>query len=81
MRELLIAGRRKVHEVWLSSELVGADGEPDDAVADIVALAKANRVPVAHVARTKLDARARSEAPQGVHRLRRRRCRKPTSAT
>ncbi len=61
VRELLIAGRRKVHEVWLSSELA-----EDDAVADIVALAKANRVPVIHVARGKLDAKARSEAPQGV---------------
>jgi 23S rRNA (guanosine2251-2'-O)-methyltransferase len=38
----------------------------DDAVADIVALANANRVPVIHVARGKLDAKARSEAPQGV---------------
>ncbi|MBA3288170.1 MAG: 23S rRNA (guanosine(2251)-2'-O)-methyltransferase RlmB, partial [Acidimicrobiia bacterium] len=61
VRELLIAGRRKVHELWLSSELAG-----DDVVADIVALAAANRVPVANVARTKLDAKARSEAPQGV---------------
>jgi 23S rRNA (guanosine2251-2'-O)-methyltransferase len=47
--------------VWLSSELAG-----DDAVADIVALANANRVPVIHVARGKLDAKARTEAPQGV---------------
>jgi 23S rRNA (guanosine2251-2'-O)-methyltransferase len=61
VRELLIAGRRKVHEVWLSSEVAG-----DDAVADIVALAEANRVPVIRVARGKLDARARTEAPQGV---------------
>jgi 23S rRNA (guanosine2251-2'-O)-methyltransferase len=66
VRELLIAGRRRVHELWLSSELVGADGTPDDGVADILALAAANRVPVAHVARGKLDAKARSEAPQGV---------------
>jgi 23S rRNA (guanosine2251-2'-O)-methyltransferase len=66
VRELLIAGRRRVHEIWLSSELVGADGTPDDGVADIVALAAANRVPVAHVARGKLDAKARSEAPQGI---------------
>lgn len=66
MRELLIAGRRRVKELWLSTELVGPDGSPDDAVADLVALAAANRVPVAHVARGKLDARARSEAPQGV---------------
>lgn len=61
VRELLIAGARKVHEIWLSSELVD-----DDGVADIVELARANRVPVAHVARAKLEARARSEAPQGV---------------
>jgi 23S rRNA (guanosine2251-2'-O)-methyltransferase len=66
VRELLIAGRRRVHEIWLSSELVAPDGTPDDGVADLVALAAANRVPVAHVARGKLDARARSEAPQGV---------------
>ena len=66
VRELLIAGRRKVHEIWLSTELVHHDGSVDDGVTDIVALAAANRVPVAHVARTKLDARARSEAPQGV---------------
>ena len=56
VRELLIAGRRQVHELWLSTELVGHDGEPDDAVADIVALARPNRVPVANVARGKLDA-------------------------
>jgi 23S rRNA (guanosine2251-2'-O)-methyltransferase len=61
VRELLIAGRRKVHEVWLSAELAG-----DDSVSDIVALAEANRVPVIRVARGKLDARARTEAPQGV---------------
>ena len=66
VRELLIAGRRRVQEIWVSTELIGADGSPDDGVADIVALAGANRVPVAHVARGKLDHRARSEAPQGV---------------
>jgi 23S rRNA (guanosine2251-2'-O)-methyltransferase len=66
VRELLIAGRRRVHELWLSTELVRPDGTPDESVADLVALASANRVPVAHVARSKLDARARSEAPQGV---------------
>ncbi len=61
VRELLIAGRRKVQEIWLTTDLLD-----DDAVADIVALARANRVPVAGVARGKLDARARTEAPQGV---------------
>jgi 23S rRNA (guanosine2251-2'-O)-methyltransferase len=61
IRELLIAGSRKVHEIWLSSELFD-----DDAVADILELAKANRVAVASVGRTKLEARAKSEAPQGI---------------
>ena len=65
-RELLLAGRRRVHEIWISTELIAHDGTPDDGVADIVALANNARVPIAHVARTKLDARARSEAPQGV---------------
>jgi len=61
VRELLIAQRRKVHEVWISGELEGTD-----AVDDIVAIANANRVPVIRVARKKLEAAARSEAPQGV---------------
>ncbi|WP_116999988.1 23S rRNA (guanosine(2251)-2'-O)-methyltransferase RlmB [Desertimonas flava] len=61
VRELLIAGRRRIHEIWLSAELFD-----DEAVADILEIAKANRVPVASVARNKLDARARTEAPQGI---------------
>ena len=61
VRELLLAQRRKVHEVWISGELEGTD-----AVDDIVAIANANRVPVIGVARKKLEAAARSEAPQGV---------------
>jgi 23S rRNA (guanosine2251-2'-O)-methyltransferase len=61
VRELLIAGRRRVSEIWLSSELAG-----DDSVADVVELARVGRVPVAHVAKAKLEARAKSEAPQGV---------------
>jgi 23S rRNA (guanosine2251-2'-O)-methyltransferase len=61
IRELLIAGSRKIHEIWLSSELFD-----DEAVADILELAKANRVAVASVGRTKLEARAKSEAPQGI---------------
>ena len=61
VRELMLAQRRKVHEVWISSEL--QDSEDVD---DIVAIAAANRVPVAYVARKKLEATARSEAPQGV---------------
>jgi 23S rRNA (guanosine2251-2'-O)-methyltransferase len=61
VRELLIAGRRRVGEVWLSAELAG-----DDSVADLVELARVGRIPVAHVAKAKLEARAKSEAPQGV---------------
>jgi 23S rRNA (guanosine2251-2'-O)-methyltransferase len=61
VRELLIAERRKVHEVWISAELEG-----DQGVADIVEIAAARRVPVHHVARARLEREARSEAPQGV---------------
>lgn len=61
VRELLIAQRRKVQEIWISSELEG-----DEALDDIVGLARANRVPVAYVARRRLETAARSEAPQGV---------------
>jgi 23S rRNA (guanosine2251-2'-O)-methyltransferase len=61
VRELLIAQRRKAHEVWLAGDLRG-----DEAVDDIVALAAANRVPLTYVARSKLEATARTEAPQGV---------------
>ncbi len=61
MRELLTAERRRVHEIWISSELEG-----DAGVADIVEIAAAQRVPVVHVARTRLEREARSEAPQGV---------------
>ena len=61
VRELLLAQRRKVHEIWISTDL-----QDTDAVDDIVAIASANRVPIAWVARKKLEAAARSEAPQGV---------------
>ncbi|HUV17954.1 MAG TPA: 23S rRNA (guanosine(2251)-2'-O)-methyltransferase RlmB [Ilumatobacteraceae bacterium] len=61
VRELVIAERRKVHEVWISAELEG-----DAAVADIVEIAAARRVPLLHVARARLEREARSEAPQGV---------------
>jgi 23S rRNA (guanosine2251-2'-O)-methyltransferase len=61
VRELLIAGRRKVFDIWIAAELEG-----DDGVADIVEIAAAQRVPVSFVGRAKLDREARSEAPQGV---------------
>jgi 23S rRNA (guanosine2251-2'-O)-methyltransferase len=61
VRELLLAQRRRVYEIWISADLQGTD-----AVDDIEAIAAANRVPIAYVARRKLEAEARSEAPQGV---------------
>jgi len=61
VRELLIAGRRRVHEVWLAADL-----DESDVVEDICDLARANRVLVVEVSRKKLEYTARSEAPQGV---------------
>jgi 23S rRNA (guanosine2251-2'-O)-methyltransferase len=61
VRELLLAGRRKVRELWVSTEL-----EDAGIIADIVDLASDQRVPIVEVSRKKLDAQARSEAPQGV---------------
>jgi 23S rRNA (guanosine2251-2'-O)-methyltransferase len=61
VRELLVAGRRKVHEVWISSE---AEAAP--IVTDIRELAEAERVPVREVGKGRFAAQARCEAPQGV---------------
>ena len=61
VRELLIAGRRRVHEVWVAGDL-----DESEVVEDIRQLARANRVPVVEVSRKKLEYTARSEAPQGV---------------
>ncbi|MEO6569968.1 MAG: 23S rRNA (guanosine(2251)-2'-O)-methyltransferase RlmB [Ilumatobacteraceae bacterium] len=61
VRELLLAQRRKVREIWISSEL-----QDSDSIEDIVAIAAANRVQITYVARKRLEAEARSEAPQGV---------------
>jgi 23S rRNA (guanosine2251-2'-O)-methyltransferase len=64
VRELLIAGKRKVREIWVS----GADDDTPAAeiVGDIVDIARSMRVPVQQVARKRIDMQARSEAPQGV---------------
>ena len=65
VRELLIAGRRKVSEVWVATDLL--DGETaSDIVTDIVDIARSVRAPVQEVNRKRLEAKARSEAPQGV---------------
>jgi 23S rRNA (guanosine2251-2'-O)-methyltransferase len=61
VRELLLAGRRKVREIWLLAEQ-----DPTDVLTDILELAEAERVPVRQVSRGKFFAEARCEAPQGV---------------
>jgi 23S rRNA (guanosine2251-2'-O)-methyltransferase len=61
VRELLLAGRRRALEIWLADDL-------DDApvLDDIVELAEEARVPVRRVSRRRLEAEARTDAPQGV---------------
>jgi 23S rRNA (guanosine2251-2'-O)-methyltransferase len=61
VRELLLAGRRRVREIWIASDL-----DDNDTVQDIVDIASHERVPVQYVARKRLEAAARSEAPQGI---------------
>jgi 23S rRNA (guanosine2251-2'-O)-methyltransferase len=59
--ELLAAGRRPVRELWV------ADGQDPSAQLDeIEALAARRRVRVETVSRGRLDAEARTDAPQGV---------------
>lgn len=65
VRELLIAGKRKVREVWVATDLVEGEAS-SDIVNDIVDIARSVRAPVQEVNRRRLEARARSEAPQGV---------------
>lgn len=62
VRELLLADRRKVREVWVAAS------EHDDpgVVDDLAELAMSVGVPVRDVSRTKLLAEARTESPQGV---------------
>lgn len=61
VRELLLAGKRKVREIWVATDLEG-----NEIVGDIVDIARSVRVPVQEVNRKRLEAAARSEAPQGV---------------
>jgi 23S rRNA (guanosine2251-2'-O)-methyltransferase len=61
VRELLIAGKRKVKEIWVASDL-----DVNEVVDDIIALARNERVQLLEVNRRKIEAVARSEAPQGV---------------
>jgi 23S rRNA (guanosine2251-2'-O)-methyltransferase len=61
VRELLLAGRRKVLELWLAEDL-----DPAPVLDDIRELAAEARVLTHEVGRVKLDKAARTEAPQGV---------------
>lgn len=61
VRELLLAGRRRVYEVFLNAEL-----DRSDIVGDIVDLAAELRVPVTELSRGRLDSISHTEAPQGV---------------
>lgn len=61
VRELLLAGQRRVHEIVMSEDL---DDNP--VMSDILDLAADQRVPVRKIARRELEREARSEAPQGV---------------
>jgi 23S rRNA (guanosine2251-2'-O)-methyltransferase len=61
VRELLLGGRRRVRQILLADDV-------DEAaiITDILELAGETRVPVRRIPRTKLEAEARSEAPQGI---------------
>lgn len=61
MRELLAAGRRPVRAVWLAEGL-----DPSPQLDEIEALASRQRVRVEIVPRARLEAAARTDAPQGV---------------
>jgi 23S rRNA (guanosine2251-2'-O)-methyltransferase len=61
VRELLIAGRRRIKEIWLAADLDDAD-----IVDEIQLLARDKRVLVSRVPRRKLENEARTDAPQGV---------------
>jgi 23S rRNA (guanosine2251-2'-O)-methyltransferase len=61
VRELLVAGRRRVHEVVVSTDRADAP-----ALDDILELARQLSVPVRELGRTKLASLARTDAHQGV---------------
>ncbi|MGH9300750.1 MAG: 23S rRNA (guanosine(2251)-2'-O)-methyltransferase RlmB, partial [Acidimicrobiales bacterium] len=59
--ELLLAQRRPVRDIWISDAL-----EESEIIAQIVELAQAANVPLRRIGRSRLDAEARTDAPQGV---------------
>jgi 23S rRNA (guanosine2251-2'-O)-methyltransferase len=61
VRELLAAGRRPVREVWLAEGL-----EPAPELGEIERLAARRRARLVRVARSRMEAAARTDNPQGV---------------
>jgi len=61
VRELLLAGRRRIQEIWIAG-----DTEAAPILDDIRELAASARIQVREVSRGKFAAQARCEAPQGV---------------
>lgn len=61
VRELLLIGRRRVLELTMSDDI-----EESPVVAEIRDLADDARVPITYMSRNKLEAEARTDAPQGV---------------
>ena len=61
VRELLLAGNRRIREI-----LVAEDQDDTEVLQDIVDLALDLKVPVREVTRTRLFSEARTESPQGV---------------
>jgi 23S rRNA (guanosine2251-2'-O)-methyltransferase len=66
VRELLLAGRRKVREIYVTAKDDDPSGRTNDGLQDIVDLALDLKVPVREVSRSRLLREARTEAPQGV---------------
>ena len=62
VRELLVARRRRVRDIWMS-DLADRD---NPLVVEITDLAREAKVPIREVGRARLDAAAGSRAPQGV---------------
>lgn len=61
MRELLVAGRRRVSELWMAS-----DAAPASILDEITSLAEAAAVRIHRVPGARVDELARTEVPQGV---------------
>jgi 23S rRNA (guanosine2251-2'-O)-methyltransferase len=61
VRELLAAGRRPVHEVWMAEDL-----EPSPLLDEIERLASRRHARLYVVGRRRIETEARTDAPQGV---------------